>query len=216
MNTHEDRFEDRLLLALRGVVEANPAPVHSVVPAGRSLKRPALAGGAVAGVAVAASSLLVAGGSGAAYAVDSHSDGSVTVTINSLKDASGLQHKLAAAGVKAVVDYLPAGKACQQPRYQPASAGAQGSLQVETRKGGPTTFTISAGELAAGDTLVVETSGGVGFSQIGVGVASGAVRPCTPVDSTVPLPGPPGQGPGSGSGLSTAGGSGQGTTTLLR
>jgi hypothetical protein len=185
MNTHEDRFEDRLLLALRAVVDANPAPVHSLAPSRRSLTRPVLAGGAVAGVAVAASSLLVAGGSSAAYAVDSHSDGSVTVTINSLKDAAGLQQKLAAAGVKAVVDYLPTGKSCQQPRYKPASAGAQGSLQVETRKGGSTTFTIGASQLVAGDTLVVESSGGADFSQIGVGVAAGAVSPCQPVDSTV-------------------------------
>jgi hypothetical protein len=208
MNTHEDRFEDRLLLALRSVVDANPAPVHSLAPAGRSLRRPVLVGGVVAGAAVTASTLLVAGGSSAAYAVDAHSDGSVTVTINSLKDASGLQHKLAAAGIKAVVDYLPSGKACQQPRYKPASSAAQGSIYVDTRKGGSTTFTIANGQIASGDTLVIESSGGTGFSTIGVGVADGAVVPCQVVDATLP----PGGGDVSGPGMTTGKGSEGGTS----
>ncbi|MDX6256235.1 MAG: hypothetical protein QOJ11_2569 [Frankiales bacterium] len=211
MNTTEDRFEERLLFALRTVVDANPTPVHSLRPSPRSMRRPVLVGGAVAGAAVTASSLLIAGGSSAAYAVDAHSDGSVTVTIESFRDAAGLQSKLGAAGIKAVVDYLPAGKACKQPRYQPASAGAQqSSLKVDTVKGGGATFTIGNGQIPAGDTLVIETSGGQDYSSIGLGVATGAVAPCQAVDSPVPVPPTGGD---SGPGLTTGSGPNQGTTT---
>ncbi len=55
--------------------------------------------------------VLVSGGS-AAYAVDKQSDGTVTVTVKSLKDAAGLQRALIAAGIPAVVTYTPTGKTC--------------------------------------------------------------------------------------------------------
>lgn len=184
--TSTDQFEDRLLQALRAVVEANPVPVTTLAPSRRSRRRPVVVGGVITGVAVTATSVLAGGGAAAAYAVSPHSDGSVSVTINSLKDAAGLQSKLAAVGIKAVVDYLPGGKACQQPRYQPVSGGAQGSLRVDSSKGGRTTFTLSNGQVAPGDTLVIESSGGVGFSSIGVGVASGVVAPCRVVDAPMP------------------------------
>lgn len=208
MNTRQDRFEDRLLVALRSVVDANPAPVRSLAPAGRSLRRPVLVGGVVAGAAVTASTLFVAGGSTAAYAVDANSDGSVTVTINSLQDASGLQQKLAAAGIKAVVDYVPSGKMCKQPRYNTSSHAVGGNMKVDTAKGGSTTFTIASGQVAPGDTLVIESSGGTGFSSIGVGVADGAVAPCQVVDATMP----PGGGNDSGPKFTTGNGPVQGTS----
>jgi hypothetical protein len=214
MNTHEDRFEDRLLLALRSVVDANPAPVHSLAPAPRSLRRPVLAGGAVAAAAVTATSLLVAGGSSAAYAVDAHSDGSVTVTINSFKDAAGLQSKLEAAGIKADVTYLPAGKSCKQPRFEPSTGAVQGRVSGSATKDGPATFTIGKGEVPAGDTLVIENSGGDRSASVGVSVAAGAVAPCEVVDA--PLTGPPGSngsGPGPVPGLHAGTGSGQGRSS---
>ena len=197
MNTHEDRFEDRLLLALRAVVVANPAPVHSLAPPSRSLRRPVLAGSAAAGLAVAATSLMVAGGSSAAYAVDSHADGSVTVTISSFTDAAGLQHKLAAAGIKATVDYLPSGKACKQPRFTAPVGNVQGEIQVGIEKDGPATFTISKGEVPAGDTLVIENSGGDHTASVDVAVAAGAVSACQVVDGPSGPPGSNGAGPGS-------------------
>ena len=136
----------------------------------------------------------------------------MSVTINSLKDAAGLRDKLEAVGIRAVVDYLPPGKACQQPRYQPASGAAEGSLQVQTRKGGSTTFTLTQGQVGPGDTLVIESSGGVGFSSIGVGVASGVVAPCQVVDAQLPPAGGDGSGPGMVTG-NRPHGDGNGTTT---
>jgi hypothetical protein len=185
VNTTDNQFEDRLLNELCAIVAANPAPVAASRPR-RPLRRPALAGGAVAAVGITAVALVLTGGASAAYAVDTKPDGSVTVTIKSLKDAPGLERKLAAAGVNAVVDYVPAGKTCQQPRFRPASAGAQESMSVYTDKSGAATFTISRGQLTSTDTLVIESSLGDRSMKIGLGVAEGAVSPCELVDSTTP------------------------------
>lgn len=87
------------------------------------------------------------------------------------------------------MNYLPAGKACKQPRYEhPAAAGAQQSISVSTDKSGAATFTIGKGQLAT-ETLVIESSLGASFSSIGVGVAQGTVGPCEVVDAQLPPPG---------------------------
>lgn len=190
MNTTEERFEDRLLHELRAVVADNPPPFSTPsAPGARSFRRRFAVGGGIASIGVGAitATLLVSGGASPAYAVNSHADGSVTVTIKSLKDADGLEGKLNAAGVEAVVNYLPAGKACKQPRYEhPASVGAQQSISVSTDKSGAATFTIAKGQLAADETLVIESSVGQSFSRIGLGVARGAVGPCEVVDAQSP------------------------------
>jgi hypothetical protein len=196
VNVTEDRFEGRLLNELRAVVAANTAPVMTPAPVTRSRRRPIVVGSALAGVAATAAVVLVAGGPSAAYAVDSHADGSVTVTIKSLKDAPGLEHKLAAAGITAVVDYVPAGKTCQQPRYQPASPTAQKNINVTTDRTSAT-FSITKGQLTSNETLVIESSLGQSFVSIGLGVAEGSVAPCTLVDANVPSSG--------GGGTSTGG-----------
>jgi hypothetical protein len=205
MNTTESRFEDRLLCELRAVVAANAASVHSAPrPAVSRLRRPVTWGAAMAVVGITVAAFIVTRGSSAAYAVDSHSDGSVTVVIKSLEDASGLERQLHAAGVNAVVDYVPEGKACQQPRFEhPAAPSAQESLSVTTDKSGAATFTISKGQLGAEDTLVIESSLGQSSSSIGVSVAAGTVAPCTVIDSTLPVP-----APGSDVGQSRSNGSG--------
>src|SRR4051812_4683219 len=106
-------FEDRLLAELRAVVAARPAPAPPPSPPpARRLPRARLS--LAAGAATVAGVLLATGGGGAApaYAVEKQPDGSVTVEINSLRDAAGLQEKLRAAGIPAVVDYTPFGKMC--------------------------------------------------------------------------------------------------------
>jgi len=74
-------------------------------------RRPALLAGAAAGLAVCAAivvpAVLPAGGTGsvvtAAWAVQRHADGTVTVTLRDVFDLSGLQHALADDGVQARV-----------------------------------------------------------------------------------------------------------------
>jgi hypothetical protein len=112
-------FEERLLAELRRLVAEGPSPaaVHTSParrPAPPWRRRPLALGGGLAAAAAAATiaGLSLDGGEGAAWAVAPNADGSVTVKINSLSDADGLERKLAAAGVPALVQYLPAGRAC--------------------------------------------------------------------------------------------------------
>jgi hypothetical protein len=197
-------FEERLLAELRGVVEAEPAPGDR-----RRLgeRRLALAGGLVTAVAAAATAgvFLLSAGAPAAYAVTKNADGSVTVEVDSLTDAAGLQSALQAAGVNAVVEYLPAGKTCRQPWFTPA--GRHGSMYSSAgagpSTGGKTRFTIS-GNLPADETLVVTTQTGSGGEQaLGLAWAKGTVPPCQVVDAPAgsgPLGGPATSGSTTGQG----------------
>jgi hypothetical protein len=91
---------------------------------------------------------LVGGGAEPAYAND---DGTVTVEISSLNDAAWLERKLREAGISAVVQYLPPGKACKQPwpTATPAAHPAKGGPEGTAIRGGVdhneghTRFTIS-------------------------------------------------------------------------
>ena len=182
-------FEERLLVELRRHVREEPV--------GRGRKRFVVAGGLVAALAAAAAAAVftLAAGTQAAYAVTKNADGSVTVEIDSLSDAAGLQAKLQAAGVNAVVEYLPVGKMCKQPWFTPAGAAAHGTHQSEVQQtsDGSTRFTIS-GDQPADTTLVIQTQTGPGGEQaLGIGYAQGTVPPCEVVDAPAgsgPLGGP--------------------------
>jgi hypothetical protein len=121
MTTHE-RFEDRLLRELRRVVDERPAAAG--VPEAR-VRRTRLAwGGVGVGVATATAVIAIVASSGdvtpSAYAVQPQANGEVTVSIHSLSDAAGLQSKLRAAGVPAVVSYTKAGSlGCLAPGADP-------------------------------------------------------------------------------------------------
>jgi hypothetical protein len=202
-------FEDRLLAELRAVVAERPAPEPEATAPGPRRRAPgtrlALAGSAVA--ATAAGAFLVAGGdtSTPAYAVAKQSDGSVTVEVHSLRDAAGLQEKLRAAGIPAVVDYTPFGKMCREPRGRPAATGHQmGSMGVGEGSH-VATFTIPRGEVRPGQTLVITSSVGSSVSSLGSEIVEGPVAPCELVDApALPAPGS-GGGADAGQGLSTGG-----------
>jgi hypothetical protein len=186
-------FEERLLVELRSLVEAEPADRGQP----RRL-RLAVAGGLAAAVTAAAVASVVffSAGTPAAYAVTKNADGSVTVEIDSLTDAAGLQAKLQAAGVNAIVEYLPAGKMCAQPWFTPAGRqeGETQQSSVGAAGDGKTRFTIS-GDLPADETLVVTTQTGPGDERaLGLAWAEGEVPPCQVVDAPAgsgPLGGPP-------------------------
>jgi hypothetical protein len=191
-------FEERLLVELRSRVEGADSSAE------RGRRRPlwrrprlAVAGGlAVAAVAAATVGVVfLSTGTQAAYAVTKNADGTVTVEIDSLTDAAGLQANLQAAGVNAVVEYLPTGKMCREPWFTPAgpaSAGGQTS-SVGKNSDGSFSFTIS-NDIPAGDTLVISTQSGGGFQALGMAIAQGTVPPCQVVDAPAgsgPLGGPP-------------------------
>jgi hypothetical protein len=200
-------FEDQLLDELRAVVAAQPAPEPTTPVRARRAPtaRLALAAGAV--VATAAGIFVAAGGDTAApaYAVDRQSDGTVTVSINSLRDAAGLQEKLRAAGIPAAVDYAPIGKMCREPRGRPApAAGGRHSMGMRAGEDGATTFTIPRGDVRAGQTLVITASVGASVSSVGTAIVEGPVAPCRLVDAP-PLPSPRAGGADTGPSLSTGG-----------
>jgi hypothetical protein len=177
--TAPTRFEDRLFDQLRAVVAERPAPAAGARVRARPRRRArlVLAGaGVVAATAVAA---IVAGGGDVdpAYAVQSRADGSVTVQIHSLRDAAGLQSKLRAAGVPAVVDY--AGSDCAAPPRgaDGPSTNAGGGPDSGRSLSGPgpgpgatttalqldsdgATFTIDPGGLKSGQKVYITTSTG--------------------------------------------------------
>jgi hypothetical protein len=141
--------------------------------------------------------LVLTAGTQAAYAVTKNADGTVTVEIDSLSDADGLQTKLQAAGVNAVVQYLPEGKACQQPWFTPLGhplGGVSTRGGVNNLSGGAASFTLSA-NIPADVTVVISTQTGPDTQQaFGVAFAQGEVPPCEIVDApagTGPLGGPP-------------------------
>lgn len=144
---HLDPFEERLLVELRDVVAARPTPTttpaaaHTTLrPSRRPSMRLALSGtGLAAAVAAVAIGVSSGGRAAAAYAVEPKSDGSVRVQISSLKDADGLQQKLRAAGIPAIVDYAPSSEAPRCPdssttekpvATQPAEAGTQSATEA--------------------------------------------------------------------------------------
>ena len=146
--TASPRFEDRLLEQLRQVVADRPAP-HEAARRRPQRTRLALAG---VGVAAAAAAVAVVATSNdldhSAYAVQSQADGAVTVRIHSLSDADGLQRSLRAAGIPAVVDYVPSttgdcavpGTPATSPSTQAAGGTAESgpTLQTGTTGSGPT------------------------------------------------------------------------------
>jgi hypothetical protein len=136
--TTSQRFEDRLLEHLRHVVATRPAP-----PAPAPARRPQRArlGLAAAGVVAASVAVAVIATSGgvtpSAYAVESQPDGAVSVSIRSLDDADGLQRSLRAAGVPAVVDYVPSGSGgCTAPAPAGPAGGPQGGFMTHTETKG--------------------------------------------------------------------------------
>ena len=181
----QSRFEHRLLAELRQVVAERPAPEVVTVPPSHR-RRPLLFAGTATAAAAATAVLLTvtSGGVAPAFAVERQANGDVSVTINQLSDAQGLQSQLRAGGINAEVDYTPAGKACRQPRGRTAPPSSSGPGVAGVRvNGGSTTFTISRNMVGPGRTLVIATSGGTGPTSVGMQVVDGPVSPCVLVDA---------------------------------
>lgn len=216
--TTTQRFEDRLLHELQAVVQTR-SPVLADAPAPHHLRKRLSIGGAIAATTGVALIAFTGGGASPAYAVESH-DGSVTVTIKSLRDAEGLQKALRAHGVPAIVDYAPEGKACRQPRgHAPSQSSQHGGAsrmavgsQMSVDASGAATFTISLGQFGPGQSLVIESSVGQALSSIGIAVVEGTVAPCELVDA--PAPSAQRAGGDTGPSLTTSNGdSGPSTST---
>ncbi|RBQ16103.1 hypothetical protein DP939_31250 [Spongiactinospora rosea] len=195
-------FEERLLSALKqdmaGRSATDPADAGiglAPVARGPRWRRGYGLAAAAAGVAaVAATTVTIGGGlGGAAFAVTTDPDGSVGVRIDDFRDADGLEAALRRKGISAVVDYLPSGQTCRQPRGKAARHSGKLTTGLTMGADGSLGFTIEQGRIAKGDTLVLTVSAG-GTDKAPVSSAleiiTGPVAPCHPV----PLPAlpPPG------------------------
>jgi hypothetical protein len=204
----ETEFARRLRAALTAIVAERGAAQVAQVATSATAARPAwrrrgprlgLAVTAVA--AIAAAMLIVNAGDGntpAAFAVDAQPEGMVNVEIRSLEDAEGLEQALDEDGVPASVNYLPAGKACREPRFRTVLSPERARTIIQGKKNGdgpnggapygpsgPLTFSISRDGVGPNQTLVITASAsaeGQGFdSGTQVKVAEGTVVPCEPV-----------------------------------
>ncbi|MDP4507403.1 hypothetical protein [Nonomuraea turcica] len=197
-------FEERLLSALKEEITTRTAEdrmTTTVTPVQRgSRRRFAGLAAAVAGVAAATTAVVVMTGiaSSPAYAVTKGTDGSVDVHISSLTDPEGLEAELAEAGVKSVVDYLPAGQTCKEPRGQQGSVSGPFSVSMGS-DGAGVSFKIEKGKVPAGETLVLAVSkseDGDDKPPMGMSltVVKGAVSDCEPTSMPVPPAGAEGEG----------------------
>jgi hypothetical protein len=216
----QSRFEERLLSELRRVVIEQPSESPAArgrtgfAPSGFRYKRTlALSGGLAAATGVAIAAGLPLGGDGGgteAYAVTKHQDGTVTVEIEALSDAAGLERELAAAGVPALVQYLPPGKTCKgvpvkgtpTPEIEPPGAGgplpeaAESGTAMRTHEDGSVAFTLDGRE-RPDQTLVIRTQefagggqpsdapaeGPLEASAVSVAFEEGEPRPCEVIDA---------------------------------
>ena len=177
MMTTPERFEDRLLRELRQVVAERPAPATG---SPRRTRRTRLALGGVGVAAATVAIAVIATGSDVtpnAYAVESHANGAVTVSISALRDATGLQSSLRAAGVPAVVDYSATGPAaCPAPPTGSVTAQATGTGTAPTlEQGGGTpgpATVVTGAAVAVAKPVAVDETGAATLT-----IAPGQVKP---------------------------------------
>ena len=191
MNTQLDSFETALLTRLREHVDQQPASRARV-------SRPRLLLGAAATVAAAAAIIVVVPGLGTttAYSVQQGNSGTITVEVNRLEDAEGLEAELAKVGVKADITYLPNKQECAPGRYTPvdrALSGMRVSMGADLLR-----VTLPPGTVRDGETFVMAVSGEAtppstepsqdGITDMGgfsgwtdFNVTAGLVQPCRAV-----------------------------------
>jgi len=201
-------FEERLLSALKEEITTRTAEdrmTTTVTPVQRGSRRRFVGlSAAVAGVAAAATAVVAMTGiaGGPAYAVTKSTDGAVNVRISAFTDPEGLEAELADAGVKSVVDYLPAGQTCKEPRGRQGSVSGPFSVSMGS-EGTGVSFTIEKGKVPAGETLVLAVSKSADGDDkppmgLSLTVVKGAVSDCEPVSMPVPPPGDSGDDGGPG------------------
>lgn len=192
-----DAFESRLLLELREVVtERSPAtaPASAATPVlGPSPRRRLRRRWAIAGVAAATAGLTVWGlatpTANLAYAVEEDADGDVTFSLFDPAEVAGMEDALAEHGISADVTVLPLGMICADGRFPgendhpdwlgPPDRGTEDRYSLY--------WTIPAGALAEGETLVLVYMGVLDQLEPGesaatsVAVADGPVGECEPI-----------------------------------
>ncbi|MGC5011838.1 hypothetical protein ACLQ2R_13830 [Streptosporangium sp. DT93] len=178
--------EARALLAAIVAQEPGTAPGTR----GRALRRTALglaASVVLAAGAVVGPSLLGNGSAGSSsWAVTRAADGTVTIQVRDFHDAPGLERRLRDLDVPAVVDYVPWGRRCREPRgthVRDIPPGLYGVPENIPGGGRGWQMRIDTTLFKAGQTFVWTISAppaGEG-SSTSTYLMEGPVAPCDPV-----------------------------------
>ena len=149
---------------------------------------------------------LMASGSGTpAYALTTHSNGSVTLDVYQKSGIAGINAKLHQLGDDQVV-VVPVEAGCPSPGSLPApkvsTIGTRITVQSTRSRDG--SVTVDAQGVPAGDILVV------GFVTTANESYGGSMVTSPPAPSCISLPSPP---PGNGGGTGSGGGTGPATST---
>ncbi len=195
MNAQLDSFETALLTRLREHVDQEP-------DAARRFSRPRLLLGAAATVAAAVVMVVVIPGLGttSAYSVQEGNSGTITVEVNRLEDANGLEAELAKYGVRADITYVPGRQECAPGRYTPVDRRLSG-MQVSMGEN-QLRVTLPPGAVRDDEIFVMAVSGGTippsteppqdGITDEGgfggwtdFNVTAGPIQPCTAIPNPV-------------------------------
>ena len=154
MNAPLDSFETALLDRLLEHVDQQRA-------ARPRWSRPRLLVAAAATVAAAAAAVVVVPGLGSttAYSVQEGNSGTITVKVERLEDAEGLEAELAKHGVAADITYLPDQQECAPGRYTPVDRRLSG--MGVTIGAHVLEVTLPPGTVRDGETFVMAVSGAV-------------------------------------------------------
>lgn len=196
MSASLDSFETVLLAQLRDHVD------EQSVQRPRFSRTRLMLGAATTVVAAAALVLVVPGlGSTTAYSVQEGNSGTITVEVQRLEDAEGLEAELAEHGVVADITYVPDGQECAPGRYTPVDRRLSGmGLTMGSDR---LEVTLPPGTVRDGETFVMAVSGEAippsptepsqgGITDMGgfsgwadFDVTAGPVQPCTVIPNTV-------------------------------
>lgn len=169
-------FRDKLLEELRA--EAATVPWEPR-PARRPARHLVAAAGLAAAVTAAVAVVIPLMSDTPAFAVVKNPDGTVTVRINEFVRPKELEKRLGEEGVRAVIDYVPYGQTCREPRGEIVPQPERMPLRRAEKS---MDFWIDPKDLGPDETLVVQMHSANGDPAKGngggVGVIRGPVAPC--------------------------------------
>ncbi|MFI7112501.1 hypothetical protein ACIBK9_39760 [Nonomuraea sp. NPDC050227] len=179
----------RALLA--AITAEEPGPEPGTAPRVRRGVRPRrLAFGLAAAVALAAGvvtvPIVLKDGAPASWAVNLD-DGMVTIQIRDFDDAPALERRLKELGVPAMVDHVPTGMMCREPRGKFVENIPRGLYSVPENIPGETEgwqMRINSKLFGPGQTFVWTISGRTGTTT--TYLMEGPVSPCEPVPAPTP------------------------------
>jgi hypothetical protein len=217
------KFEDQLfddLMREHGSTLTNarrPAPRRPVATRRTLL---AVGGGGIAAAAAAGVLVATAGGTTPAYALTTHSNGTITLAVYQKSGIAAANAKLHALGDSQVY-VVPVGAGCPSMSSLPAPAvslnGGHLSVQSSASVGAGGSVTVNAKGIPAGDIVVVAvetvTNGNTTTSLAANRLTTAPAPSCVSLPGAVPPPAAPGNagravvthGAGSGPSLSTNG-----------